>query len=155
MTLWFMKYLTNVPLKQSVLCICLLCLLVLSWWHPVPLPPETLLCHVENEWKAPLSFQEGKSKLWMRNRERLGKWATVLCHSYTHFITPDMSWAVLKSSKEKTSLTLVSFSFSSRAAIILECFSGMAFFCLFLLSKKISKWFCLSMTLFFFNPKHF
>lgn len=61
----------------------------------------------------------------------------------------------LRVQRRKPVLTLVSFSFGSRAAIILECFSGMAFFCLFLLSKKISKWFCLSKMLFFFNPKHF
>lgn len=61
----------------------------------------------------------------------------------------------LRVQRRKPVLILVSFSFSSRATIVLECFSGMAFFCLFLLSKKISKWFCLSMTLFFFNPKHF
>lgn len=83
------------------------------------------------EWKAPpLSFQVGKNKLWMRNWERVGKLVTVLCHSCTRFITPDTSWAVLTVQSRIPILSLISFSFHSRAAgiLLLKCVHGLFLF---------------------------
>lgn len=100
---------------------------------------EYFYATVGHEWKAPLSFQVGKPKLWMRNWETVGKWVTVLCHSCTHFITPDTSCAVLTVQRRKPVLTLVTFSFSSRAAEILKCFHNVSiviFFVCFCFQRK-------------------
>lgn len=43
---------------------------------------------VANEWRVGSPFLSRKTKLWMRNKERMGKGITVLCHCCTLFITP-------------------------------------------------------------------
>lgn len=64
---------------------------------------------VANEWKVFSPFLRRETKLWMRNRDRMGKWVTVLCHCGTYFITPHKGRPVLQFKGEGS---LVRFSFT-------------------------------------------
>lgn len=149
-----MEHPTKVPLEKSILCMYVCVILVApcfsaSWNTSVtPLGVN----------RRPL-LQSGKKQAM--NSERMGKWGSVLCHSYITFFTPITNWAILTTPKRKPVLTLISFSSVSRSAEILKCFSNihLGFFCCcyccyclvvgFVCIKNICKWSCLSKTIVF------
>lgn len=96
-TRWFMKCQTLLPLKNSGLHICLVCLFQLSQWHTVPVSPGVILWTLwqMNGGSFPPFQEKTQNCEWGIRRGAEGKSPCCVTAARTSHLTPQHGRAVL------------------------------------------------------------